>query len=152
MEELSMVSYDSDESNTYTEYQSNHQVMVQPVVRKGKAPPVDSFASEGTDLLFEEWLPAFEHMATWNKWTDSEKLIQLTGYLRGKALQEWSLLGGTDKLIYLRATATPAEKSLKPRIFAIWNETVLDFILQLEQTFWWAYGLDEETCYTLLHG
>jgi len=61
--------------------------MVGPTIMKGKAPPVDPFSSEGSDSLFEEWLQSFECVATRNDWTDAEKMIQLTSYLRGKTLQ-----------------------------------------------------------------
>jgi len=44
--------------------------MVRAAIGKGKAPPVVSFAREESDL-FEERLPAFKHMATWNEWADS---------------------------------------------------------------------------------
>ena len=168
MEELSISSYDSDDPSMYsdhTDYQCSQQGMVRPAIRKGKAPPVDPFSSEGSDLLFEEWLPSFERMATWNDRIDAEKMIQLAGYLRGKALQEWSLLRRTDKLIYLTATATlkekldPSRKTLETQDFCHLaqgrNEGVANFILRLEQTFRRAYGFDkvgEETRYTLLHG
>ena len=43
-------------------------------------------------MLFEEWLPNFERAARWNGWSEAERLIQLARHLKGKALQEWSLL------------------------------------------------------------
>jgi len=166
MEEPSISSYDSDESFAdHRDYQPTQPGRTRAAIRKGKAPPVDSFAGEGSDLLFEEWLPAFKHMATWNEWTDSDKLIQLAGYLRGKALQEWSLLGETDKLTYAKAAATlkekldPGRKTLATQDFRHLaqgrSECVADFILRLEQTFRRAYGFDkvgEETRSTVLHG
>eukprot|EP00731_Ephydatia_muelleri_P011030 Em0005g1616a len=45
------------------------------------------------DVLWEDWLSTFERASTWNGWSESEKLLQLAGHLRGKALQEWTLLG-----------------------------------------------------------
>ena len=42
-------------------------------------------------MLFEEWLPSFERTTTGMR-------------LRGKALQEWSLLGAVDKTVYKNAT------------------------------------------------
>ena len=62
--------------------------------------PIEPFAGEGVDMLFEEWLPSFERTATWNSWGEAEKLIQLAGHLRGKALKKWSLLGTADKAAY----------------------------------------------------
>jgi len=87
-------------------------------------------------LLFEEWLPSFEQMATW---TDSEKLIQLAGYLRGK---EWSLLRRTDKAFYITATAIlqekldPSRKALATQDFHQGRMRLSQiFILRLGQTF-----------------
>ena len=71
-----------------------------PTVRRGKAPPVEPFTGKGVDTLFEEWLPTFEWMAAWNNWSESEKLLQLAGHLRGKARQELALLGAGDKSSY----------------------------------------------------
>lgn len=65
--------------------------------RKGKAPPVDMFDGESPDVLFEDWVPALQRAAEWNKWTEKETLIQLVGHLRGRALQEWGLLASHDK-------------------------------------------------------
>jgi len=36
------------------------------------------------------------HMDTWNRWREEEKLLQLAGHLRGKALQEWNLISFQD--------------------------------------------------------
>ena len=46
---------------------------------KGKAPPVDLFTGESSDVLWEDWLPTLECTATWNNWTESEKLLHLAG-------------------------------------------------------------------------
>ena len=132
--------------------------------RRGKAPPIEPFAGEGVDMLFEEWLPSFERAATWNGWGEAEKLIQLAGHLRGKALQEWSLLGIADRTAYTKATAVlkerldPSRKALAVQDFRHLSqkqqESVADFILRLEQTFRRAYGYDkvgEETRHALLH-
>ena len=132
--------------------------------RRGKAPPIEPFTGEGVDILFEEWLPSFERTATWNGWSEAEKLIQLAGHLRGKALQEWSLLGGADRAVYKNVTTAlkerldPSRKALAVQDFHHLSqkhqESVADFILCLEQTFRRAYGYDkvgEETRHTLLH-
>jgi len=47
----------------------------------------------------------FERAATWNGWTESDKLIQLAGHLHGKALQEWGLLSDSQKSTFATATA-----------------------------------------------
>ena len=60
--------------------------------RRGTAPPVDPFSGDRPDLSFEDWLPSLERAATWNGWTNDEMLLQLAGYLRGKARQEWNLM------------------------------------------------------------
>ena len=58
------------------------------VQRKGKAPPIDQFTGENPEIRFEDWLP---------RWTPEEDLIQLAGYLRGRALQEWELMEDSEK-------------------------------------------------------
>ena len=62
--------------------------------RIGKAPPIDTFTGENSDVLWEDWLPTLESAAHWN---EDEKLPQLAGYLRKKTLQELNLLSGTQK-------------------------------------------------------
>jgi len=52
-------------------------------VIRGKAPPVDPYPGENPDVLLEEWLPMFNRAASWNGWTESDKLLQLAGHLRG---------------------------------------------------------------------
>ena len=76
---------------------------VQPA-RKGKAPPVDLFTDEGSDVLWEDWLPTLERTATWNNWTENEKLLQLAGHLQNKPAQEWTLLSIAEKATFISAT------------------------------------------------
>jgi len=45
-------------------------------VRRGKAPPVDPYSGENPDVLWEEWLLIFNRAASWNGWTESDKLLQ----------------------------------------------------------------------------
>ena len=79
--------------HSLSSYSSSSEPRVQfPTSRRGKAPPIEPFTGEGVDMLFEEWLPSFERAVVGNGWGEAEKLIQLVGHLRGKALQEWSLL------------------------------------------------------------
>ena len=66
----------------------------------GKAPPIDEFTGEDRWITFDDWLPILERAAIWNGWTQDELLMQLTGYLRGRALQEWKLLDLKDKTTY----------------------------------------------------
>ena len=47
---------------------------VQPA-RKAKAPPVDLFTGEGSDVLWEDWLPTLERTTTLNNWTENKKLL-----------------------------------------------------------------------------
>ena len=70
----------------------SHSIINEPAIqmcttytRRGKAPPIEPFVGEGADMLFEEWLPSFERVATWNSWGETKKIIQL-GHLRGKTL------------------------------------------------------------------
>ena len=72
-----------------------------PVVPQwGKALPIDSFVAEDPEIRFDDWLPTLEKAATWNGWTEEETLMQLTGYLRNRALQEWNLLSQEDHNTY----------------------------------------------------
>ena len=71
--------------------------------RRGKAPPIDSFTREDNEIRFDDWLPTLERAAAWNDWTEDEKVIQLAGYLRGRALQEWNLITTTDCTTYQSA-------------------------------------------------
>ena len=68
-----------------------------PKPRRGKAPPVDQFSGENEDVQLDDWLPVLERAAVWNEWSEEDKLLQLAGHLRGKALQEWSLLEESDR-------------------------------------------------------
>ena len=81
------------------------------IPRRGKAPPVDPFDGENTDSRFEDWLPTLERAATWNGWSEEEKLLQLAGHLRKRALQEWNLLDISD-----RREFSVAAKSLQDRL------------------------------------
>ena len=80
--------------------------MVQPS-QKGKAPLVDLFTGKNSNVLWEDWLPTLKRTATWNNWTENEKLA---GYLRGKAVQEWALLGTSDKSTFTSATRALGSK------------------------------------------
>ena len=64
--------------------------------RSGKAPPIDSFSGESEEILFDDWLPSLDRTSEWNGWKEEEKLLQLAGHLRGKALQEWNLIEEKD--------------------------------------------------------
>jgi len=143
---------------------AHRELQTSPGVRHGKAPPVDTYAGEGADMLFEEWLPSFERVAAWYGWSENEKLIQLAGHLKGKAQQEWSLLSLSLRDQYSSATVAirdkldPSRKALAVQDFRhlaqTRQESVSDFILRLEQTFRRAYGYEkvgEETRQALLH-
>ncbi|XP_065903460.1 coiled-coil domain-containing protein 158-like isoform X2 [Dysidea avara] len=62
------------------------------VQHRGKAPPIDTSTGEDAETCFDDWLPTLERAAAWNNWTDSETLMQLAGYLRGRALLEWNFM------------------------------------------------------------
>ena len=70
---------------------------------------------EDSRVTFDDWLPILERAATWNGWTQDELLMQLAGYvyLRGRALQEWKLLGPTDKATY-HSTVRALRERLDP--------------------------------------
>ena len=133
--------------------------------RRGKAPPVDPFTGDSPELRIDDWLPSLERAASWNGWTEEERLIQLAGHLRGRALQEWTLLDRETKKSYERATDAlrfrlePESKTLAAQDFRHTShnqeEPVADFVRRLERVFNLAYGRDglsAETRDMLLHG
>lgn len=132
--------------------------------RRGKAPPVDAFTGENPEVRFEDWLPTLERAASWNGWSNEERLMQLAGYLRQRALQEWNLLAVEDKATYeaatrvLRTRLDPGNRVLAAQDFrhAVQGDTecVADYIRRLERLFQIAYGHDNlatETRETFLH-
>ena len=134
-------------------------------MRRGKAPPVNEFSGDEPECLLEDWLPSPERASLWNGWSEEEKMIQLVGHLKGRALQEWNLLCPD-----LRATFVQATEALRSRLDSVSKaaaaqdfrhtsqreaELVSDFTHRLECTFHAAYGRDEmsvETRDTLLYG
>ena len=136
-----------------------------PMKRRGKAPPIDSFTGEDPEVRIDDWLPALKRAASWNGWSEAETLIQLAGHLRGRALQEWNLLGESE-----HSTLDSAVKALRSRLESqskamaaqefrhcaqTAGEGVADFIRRLEKTFRVAYGreaITPETRNALLYG
>ena len=55
----------------------------------------------------------FERASAWNGWSVTEKLMQLPGYLKGRVLQEWRLLGPSVQRDY-----TAAIEALRSRLDA----------------------------------
>ena len=115
-------------------------------------------------MMWEDWLPILERAATWNGWSKEQKLLQLAGYLKGKALHEWNLMGEQDKRLFSTA-ATKLKEKLDQGVKKIaaqdfrhatqrQKESVSDFIHHLEM-FRRAYGreaLTTETQDALLYG
>ena len=60
--------------------------------RQGKASPVTQFSGEDLECQIDNWLPSLERASVWNAWTAEERLMQLAGHLKGRALQECNLL------------------------------------------------------------
>ena len=103
--------------------------------RLGKAPPIDQFTGEQLDCRFKDWLPMLERGADWNRWSSEEKLMQLAGHLRGKALQEWNLMSALDKATFqseLSKRLDPGSGVLSVQDFRHSiqrdNESVADFL------------------------
>ena len=67
------------------------------ISRHGKAPPVDPFTADDVNTTFDDWLLMLQQAVIWNNWTPEESLMQLAGYLRGKAAQVWKLLLPEEK-------------------------------------------------------
>ena len=81
------------------------------IPRRGKASLIDPFTAEDIGITFDDWLPILERAAIWNEWTPKESLMQLPGYLRERALQEWKLLLPEEK-----ANQQVAIKALQERL------------------------------------
>ena len=133
--------------------------------RRGKAPPIDLFTAESIRITFDDWLLTLERAATWNGWTSDETLMQLSGHLKGRALQEWKLLTPDHKTSYqtaikaLREKLDPGNQTLAALDFRHTTqkagEPVSDFIGCLEQIFQTGFGrerLSHETRDMLLYG
>ena len=133
--------------------------------RVGKAPPIDSFSGDCYEVQLDDWLPSLERAAEWNRWSLEEKLMQRAGHLRGKALQEWTLISETERTTYVQAVAAlrtrldTGSKTLAAQDFRHLcqdeKESVSEYIRKLERTFRVAYGRDnmsQETRDTLLLG
>ena len=132
--------------------------------RKGKAPPVETFQGDSRGVKFEDWLPSFERAADWNGWSDQDRLLQLAGHLRGRALQEWGLLQAIEKQTMdaavenLQSRLDPGSRMLGALEFKHMSqmprEGVGEFITRLEKAFREAYGrepLSKETRDALLY-
>ena len=141
------------------------EVHVEPMKRRGKAPPVDMFTGEDPEVRFEDWLPSLQRAAHWNGWSPGEQLIQLAGYLRGRSWQEWILLEEEEKSTFSSAIKTmkevlgPGSKILAAQDFRHTaqeeTESVSTFVRRLERTFRVAYGgdkLSSETRAAFLYG
>jgi len=102
----------------------------------GRAPPIDYFTGESPETLLDDWVPLLEQAATWNGWMEEEKLLQLAGYIRGRA----RLLAEDSKKNYLIAI-----ESLRNR---------LDFGQQAlaTQDFRHLRQEESEKCLTLFEG
>jgi len=116
----------------------------------GKAPPVVMFSGEDPELRLSDWLPSLMKAVQWNGWGSEELLIQLAGYLKGRALQEWNHLEEAEKhsidkaVVALGSCLDTGSKVMAaqdfPHLAQEEKETVIDFIHRLERTFRLVYG------------
>ena len=122
--------------------------------RRGRAPPpIEFFTGEDPSITVDDWLPSLERASDWNSWTATEKLMQLPGHLKGRALQEWRLLEQTVQQDYrtaieaLRSRLDPGSKTMAVQDFRHSiqrsGESVPDYIRHLEKTYQIAYGKDD---------
>ena len=127
-------------------------------VRRGRAPPVDTFTGEDAESRLDDWLPTLQRAADWNGWIPDDLLIQLAGHLKGRALQEWNLLFASERAIAaFKNRLDPVSKIMAAQDFrhALQeeDEKVGDFIRRMEQLFKVAYGqISAEMRGTLLYG
>ena len=118
--------------------------------RRGKAPPIDLYTGEDPKVRIDDWLPALKRAVSWNDWSEVEILIHLVGHLRGRALQEWNLLGETERsklevaMGALRSRLEQGSKAMAAQEFRhclqMDGERVADYIRRFEKTFRVAYG------------
>ena len=82
---------------------------------RGKASPINAFTEGDVQIWFDDWLRTLERATTW---TESELLMQLAGYLHGRALKEWNLMSQSEHrtcksaITGLRARLDPSNKTL----------------------------------------
>ena len=130
--------------------------------RRGKALPIEFFSGA---ILLDDWEPSLERAAQWNGWTTQDKLIQLPGYLKGRALQEWHLLTSEEQQSYpvainaLRTRLALRNKTMAAQEFRHSlqrpDEGVAEFIRRIEKSYQIAYGKDamsSDTRDALLYG
>ena len=133
-------------------------------MRRGKAPPEDTFTEEEAGTRPDDWLPILQRAANWNGWTLDDLLIQLAGHLKERALQEWNLLSADEKsyegaVITLRNKLDHDSKIMAAQDFRHASQEEMektgDFIRRLERLFKVAYGHDNlsvETRNAFLYG
>ena len=117
--------------------------------RVEKAPPIDS-SKDSHEVLLDDWLPSLKRAATWNGWTEEEKLLQLAGYLKGRVFQEWQLIDDVEKRTFdltvksLHLHLDPGSKAMAAQDFRHLvqkeKEPVAEFIRRLKHAFQVAYG------------
>ena len=115
-------------------------------------PPIQFFSGKDPAVTVDDWLPSLEPASAWNGWSVTEKLMQLPGNLKGRTLQEWSLLGQTVQQDYtaainaLRSRLDSTNRTMTAQDFRHsiqrQGESVADFIRRLEKAYQLAYGKD----------
>ena len=133
-----------------------------PMKRRGKAPSIDPYTGEDPEVRMDDWLPALKLEQRLGM---TETLMQLAGHLRGRALQEWNLLGETERsklevaVGALHSRLEQGNKAMAAQEFRhcsqMDSEHVADYIRWLEKTFRVAYGWEartQETRNALLYG
>ena len=108
-------------------------------------PPIQFFSGKDPAVTVDDWLPSLEPASAWNGWSVTEKLMQLPGYLKGRTLQEWSLLGPTVQQDYtaaidaLRSRLDSTNRTMAAQDFRHsiqrQGESVADFIRRLEKSY-----------------
>lgn len=48
--------------------------------------PIDKFSGESPEVRLDNWLLSLQRAVSLNTWTEEERLIQLEGHLKGRAL------------------------------------------------------------------
>ena len=158
----SVTSTNTSVSSAVAQSTSNVRPGAASRARQGKAPPIEPFTGDNEVVRLDDWIPTLQRASRWNDWSEEDLLLQLAGYLRGRAAQEWDLIGESDKCEFTKAVSALRSRRSKTLFAQEFRHTlqkeqegVSDYIRRLERAFRVAYGRENISCEvheTLLHG
>ena len=81
-----------ESSSSSTKYQQNPMFFPQ----SHKEPKFQKYKGPSSDIAIENWIKAYELIAKHYKWDEKDKVIYLTNYLKGEALN-WFMESSDDE-------------------------------------------------------